>query len=261
MHSYVTAIFMLFITSLSSNALTVDDDPDFLVNVDTLNQDAPQYFGRIFDRKEFEKKGGAFRKLHLSSWLKEKGQYIVFAKTAFILPMNANRLIESQYFKDEQYLRALFPRILSVSNKDTKLMLQVHEFDDVNFLRRKTRNLRTLNQFTVYDPLDNPKQNHELFTSVSHFDQGIQVPLVGVVKFEVLESSEPAIQQAVNISKYYALGSQTLVISYRLALIKPLSWIVKNALEYASSWLLRADREDFTSGAKSAFELMHAKRH
>ena len=253
---HLATIFLLSITALSSNALSIDDNPDFYVDVDTLKSTAGLYFGRIYDRKNFEEKGGAFRELHNLSWQHEKGQFITFSKTAFILPINAEHFIEQQFFKDERYLRALFPRIIGIKNNDTNPLLQIHEFDDVNFLRRKTRNLQTLNKFIVFNPQDILKQNYELYISVNHFDTAIKAPLVGIVQFEVLESSEPGIQHAINISQYFSLGSQTLVISYRLAIIKPLSWVIKNVLDYASSFLLKADKEDFISGARSASWLM-----
>jgi hypothetical protein len=253
MRLYLCFVAIFLFTSLSSNSLSLDDDPDFIVDINKLKQGSILYFSRIYDRINFEEKGGAFRALDNLYWRHEKGQYITFAKTAFILPVNTKVFLDQQIFKRENYLRALFPRIIGVTDENS---LQVHVFDDVNFLRRKTKNFHTVNQFTVFNPNTNAKQNYELFSLVKHLDKTISLPLAGIVKFEVVQSSEPAIQHAINISKYFASGSETLVISYRIAIIKPNSWIIKNILEHAPMLLLRFDREDFISGVKSASSLV-----
>ena len=141
----------------------LDDDPDFIVDINKLKQGSILYFSRIYDRKKFEEKGGAFRALDNLYWQHEKNQFITFAKTAFILPVNTKIFLDQQISKKESYLRALFPRIISVTDENS---LQIHEFDDVNFLRRKTRNFHTLNQFTVFNPSTNASLNYELFNLV-----------------------------------------------------------------------------------------------
>lgn len=198
-------------------SIRIEKDEFFPVDFDFLKKGHIQYYHQHFEPDDLKNANAFINSLDKDVLNLKKGSHIIIYKQAYILPVNKDVIFNKKFHTNSNFLLANNANLDKVQIDPHNPMIQTHTLAPVIGLKKAT--VYTVKHEEIFLNHDSKHSSQFLKVITDLWAENIDAPRIMTTK---TIKSKGLLLGGTDTSFYYAISKdQTLVITYKIAVLKP----------------------------------------